>query len=503
MKILISIFLFTINSLIAQSFYEYVFHPIDFNAHNFGQVVIQNDSMIFISAHSPALFGYYPGSLYYYKKDRDTIRLKARIVASDGSHGDSFGIPYLFGDRLYVSSIKNFFEKIYEYKYDNGNWIEINQIKPPRDSIYFGHGAGFASSCVRSNNELFVGACFDYRFKTGGGTVYHYELQDTLWKLRRVMFPKYIASDANFGYYLSFNYEKNLLFISAPFDSNDYGRYSGNVYIYEKVDSMWQVYQILSPTEGDLFQGFGVSISTKDDYLFIGAPGGAFSNSGGVVYIYRYINNQWQYRNKIISPINHRRDYFGYSISFYKGKLLVGAPGEAADGQRRSFAYLYNIVGDSAYFLFRFQPTNSDILDNFGISVSAIDNEYLIGAYEKSNNGYDTGGAFLFSLKPLSNFDKEIQINDFVLYQNYPNPFNPSTKICWQAPVSGHTTIKVYDVLGREVAKLLDEYKEAGYHEVSVSSRQLAVGNTVASGVYFYKLKVGEFVQTKKMILAK
>jgi len=94
-----------------------------------------------------------------------------------------------------------------------------------------------------------------------------------------------------------------------------------------------------------------------------------------------------------------------------------------------------------------------------------------------------------------------IQPKEFFLQQNYPNPFNPSTKISWQAPVSGWQTLKVYDVLGNEVATLVDEYRNAGSYEVefksSVGSRQLA------NGVYFYQLKAGKYFETKKMILLK
>jgi hypothetical protein len=83
------------------------------------------------------------------------------------------------------------------------------------------------------------------------------------------------------------------------------------------------------------------------------------------------------------------------------------------------------------------------------------------------------------------------------LYQNYPNPFNPSTKISWQSPVGSWQTLKVYDVLGNEVAKLVDEYKSAGSYEVEFNTLMLP------SGVYFYQLKAGSFVQTKKMLLLK
>ena len=98
---------------------------------------------------------------------------------------------------------------------------------------------------------------------------------------------------------------------------------------------------------------------------------------------------------------------------------------------------------------------------------------------------------------------------DFVLEQNYPNPFNPSTKINWQSPVGSWQSLKVYDVLGNEVAKLVDEYKPAGSYEVEFNSHSGEVRNLPAgrqglpSGVYFYQLRAGSYIETKKMILLK
>jgi len=90
----------------------------------------------------------------------------------------------------------------------------------------------------------------------------------------------------------------------------------------------------------------------------------------------------------------------------------------------------------------------------------------------------------------------------FELYQNYPNPFNPTTKISWQSPVASHHTLKVYDILGREVATLVDEYKEAGKHEVDFSVETTHT-SSLPSGVYYYRLQAGDFIQTKKMIFMK
>ena len=87
--------------------------------------------------------------------------------------------------------------------------------------------------------------------------------------------------------------------------------------------------------------------------------------------------------------------------------------------------------------------------------------------------------------------------NSYNLAQNYPNPFNPSTKISWQSPVGSHQTLKIYDVLGNEVATLVDEYREAGRYEITFDASNLS------SGIYFYRLQAGDYLQTRKMILLK
>ena len=87
----------------------------------------------------------------------------------------------------------------------------------------------------------------------------------------------------------------------------------------------------------------------------------------------------------------------------------------------------------------------------------------------------------------------------FVLEQNYPNPFNPSTTINYQLPTAGYVTLKVYDVLGREVATLVNEYQIAGIY----NSKFITQNYGLPSGVYFYTLKAGNYARTNKMILAK
>ncbi|NWF51423.1 MAG: T9SS type A sorting domain-containing protein [Ignavibacteriaceae bacterium] len=114
----------------------------------------------------------------------------------------------------------------------------------------------------------------------------------------------------------------------------------------------------------------------------------------------------------------------------------------------------------------------------------------------------DANTEIYYKRNPTGNPTGIININsetlaEFKLYQNYPNPFNPSTKISWQAPVGSHQVLKVFDILGNEVATLVDEYKEAGNYEVDFNAASLS------SGVYFYRLNTGDYVKTMKMVLLK
>jgi hypothetical protein len=89
----------------------------------------------------------------------------------------------------------------------------------------------------------------------------------------------------------------------------------------------------------------------------------------------------------------------------------------------------------------------------------------------------------------------ELRLLRFVLGQNYPNPFNPSTQIHFELPQDGSVRLVVYDLLGREVATLMNEFKKAGRYDVTFAARNLA------SGVYFYRLQAGAFNDVKKLLL--
>ena len=91
---------------------------------------------------------------------------------------------------------------------------------------------------------------------------------------------------------------------------------------------------------------------------------------------------------------------------------------------------------------------------------------------------------------------------EFALHQNYPNPFNPTTQIKFDLAEDGLVSIKIYDVMGRQLKTLVNSVKTAGYHSIQWDATN-DLGEGVSAGMYIYMIQAGDFVSTKKMVLLK
>lgn len=150
----------------------------------------------------------------------------------------------------------------------------------------------------------------------------------------------------------------------------------------------------------------------------------------------------------------------------------------------------YDHKVDEAILIYNDLLTKSELSSSVELSlVQAAIESYL------STNGGTVDKLFL----PKENEGAaNIEIpKQFDLLCNYPNPFNPTTKISYQLPVNAQVTLKVYDLLGREVATLVNEERQAGTHEIEFEARNLS------SGIYLYKITMSDFTKTMKMIVVK
>lgn len=129
-----------------------------------------------------------------------------------------------------------------------------------------------------------------------------------------------------------------------------------------------------------------------------------------------------------------------------------------------------------------------------------LDKNVDVGSYSYRLKQVDYDGTFAYSQKT----DVEISVPlNFVLEQNYPNPFNPSTTIRYSIPQAGNVKLALYDLLGNEVAVLVDEYRPAGRYETEFNAQQSINHKQLSSGIYFYRMSTGDFTSTKKFTLLK
>ena len=178
----------------------------------------------------------------------------------------------------------------------------------------------------------------------------------------------------------------------------------------------------------------------------------------------------------------------GYYLSFYQdrqtSKLLYKL---RTDGlyESRNDTFYWNRLEDSENLPLEL-PTE---IRNFkNIAIDKISRKIYLG----TSNG-------IYRKSVLTNILKEenLGIEEFILEQNFPNPFNPRTTINYHMEASAYVTLKVYDLLGNELAVLVDKDQQAGDYAVEFNASRLP------SEIYFYKLQAGSFVETKKMVLLK
>ncbi|MDI6804770.1 MAG: T9SS type A sorting domain-containing protein [Bacteroidota bacterium] len=157
-----------------------------------------------------------------------------------------------------------------------------------------------------------------------------------------------------------------------------------------------------------------------------------------------------------------------------------------------SFSWIVKEDNKTTYWLITGKKEKISLLGSGNVSIDGLENGELSveaqAAIPRPCEFYKAGEGELEN--SYTNIPAE-----YVLEQNHPNPFNPTTKIKFSIPEAGFVMLKVYDVLGREVAILVNEYKDAGYYDVTWD------GANITSGVFFYKLAAGSFTSVKKMLL--
>lgn len=226
--------------------------------------------------------------------------------------------------------------------------------------------------------------------------------------------------------------------------------------------------------------GFSEGVSSAYDYLTI-----KYSAMGDTIWTARYNN---------IEDGDDRAEDMKVDAS---GNVYV--TGWSRDtGTRYDYLTLKYSPSGAKEWDIRYEGTHLTIDSKaFALGLDAAGNVYVTGVSDGPTGNEDITTIKYASIMTGVTGNTNSTPEGFELKQNYPNPFNPSTKISFSLPNAGMTTLKIYDMAGKEVAQLVNGSMNAGTYEFNFDAAGLS------SGVYFYTLRTGEFVETKKMNLIK
>ena len=283
-------------------------------------------------------------------------------------------------------------------------------------------------------------------------------------------------------------------------------------------------------SEGDIFVGTysgGVFISTDngDEWTQINS---GFTNmeirslvidssdnifAGNFFGVYKSTNNgnSWTKMglDEVVSDfaINSQNHLFAADFG---GNIYKSTDGGVSWNQKYIAPYVQSILINSSDYIFAgtssqgvyYSKDNGENWTPINSGLNTLDVKALsFNSYDELIAGTERGGVYR-SLNPSSTEEINNNPANFILSQNYPNPFNPSTNIQYAIGSKQFVQLKVYDVLGNEIATLVNEEKSPGTYEVQFNVAQDS-RPAIGSGIYFYQLIAGDFVQSKKMILIK
>ena len=380
----------------------------------------------------------------------------------------------------------------------------------------------------------------DYIFVGSGSSTYRSSNHGESWE-------NIVVGDS--AYYLSHNYVVDLL--NTPGENLFAALIGAGIWKSSDLGNNWQ-----RAFEINMYQADGFSLTVdKDNNIYAGIGDNYFNNSGGTIKKSTDNGKSWQEidnnlpagspdklfttsNNTVLASVTYYGIYRtenqgnGWEISSeglpmenflaesfaenQKGEIFCGTGNNGVfissdDGKSWkpsnvgiSLERVMDIVMDNTDNIYistltgiyfsedngkTWEPKNSG-LSNPTIFALAIDNDNYLYA-----GSYGTG--VFRSLNPITSIkDKNVLLpKSFFLSQNYPNPFNPSTKINYSIPQISFVTLKVYDILGREITTLVNEEKPVGNYEINFDA------NNLSSGIYFYRIQVGSFSDTKKLIL--
>jgi len=253
---------------------------------------------------------------------------------------------------------------------------------------FFGH------SVAIDGDYALIGAYEDDDNGAYSGSAYIFKREGTVWNEQSKLLPSDGELHDCFGCSVSINGEYGVIGAS---NDDDNGHSSGSAYVFKRNGTAWTEQSKLLPSDGTEGHTFGCSVSIDGDYAIIGAVGdddnGWYSGS---VYVFRRNRTVWDEKSKLLPSDGEAADCFGRSVSIDGDYVLIGAPSDDDNGHGSGSAYVFRRNGTVWAEQSKLLPSDGEEHEHFGRYVS-IDGDYgLIGAWGDDDNGYRSGSAYIF-----------------------------------------------------------------------------------------------------------
>lgn len=284
------------------------------------------------------------GAVYVFRNIGGRWLFLQKLTASDGQPGDAFGGVAMDGTRLAVSatiawtgSVRG--GAVYLFERTNERYVEVQKLSSsrPLDQARFGRGLSFAGEwlLVGANRELVGGV------RTGAVYVFKRE-SDGVWRERARLAPPDSDNSKYFGEEVVLSGATAL--VSAPWDSNQNGRFAGAAYVYERDTSGWRFVQKLVPRSGRENDYAADAIAMSGGHIILGAPGSLYATSPGVAYTFRLQGGRWVEGPALAASDWTQPNAFGLSVSLADSLLAIGAPSDTTRGLEAGAVYHFALV---------------------------------------------------------------------------------------------------------------------------------------------------------------
>ncbi len=442
------------------------------------------------------------GEVYVYKLNDNNWELNSILNPGSSNNFGLFGSSVAIdGPVIAVGAPGDkekgaFYGAVYVFELNNGSWTQSSKLMPS-DGIVMEH---FGTSVDVAGGVIAAGAPSGNGNVLKSGAVYAFEKNSSGWKESAKLYAMDSEENDYFGYDLSVQTDGTIA-VGAPraFGAGDG---TGVVYVFRKSgDTYGQAVKLFDEfgTTGDRF---GNSVSIDSDRIAVGSHVNSYNKIfPGAVFVYSFVAEGWKLNSKIFMEREHN-DYFGYDVALCSDYLIIGVPNKGSEaGDKIGLSMLYMYDGTEWKEDHDYQMHGEIKNDYFGSAV-AIDSIYLFAGSRLSGTN-DAGAAFV-SKYQITTGVEDLLPDKFSLSNNYPNPFNPSTNIKYTLPVRSSVKIVVFNLLGQEVEKLVNDLQTPGYKEITWKAFNYS------SGVYFIRLDAepvdgnfDSFSSIKKMVLVK